>query len=107
MAVHSFQRTPDDEQGGASSPAPPSPSDTGEDSGEPRPTRGGGPRTAAGSRAVSKCATTHGINSLNPVAGGERTGEWEPHYGGFREYFDPCAIPEKGIVLDLALTMWR
>jgi hypothetical protein len=44
-----------------------------------------GPKTAAGKRAVSQNATTHGITSLSPVAGGEDAAEWEEFKKGWHD----------------------
>ena len=67
----------------------------------------GGPQTEAGKRAVSQNATTHGITSPSPVAGGEDATEWERFKRGWHDYFKPVGVPEEEIVDFLAITSWR
>ena len=67
----------------------------------------GGPNTAAGKKAVSQNAITHGITSLSPVAGGEDATEWVEFKKGWHDYFQPIGVPEEEIVDFLAITYWR
>ena len=52
-------------------------------------------------------AITYGLNSVNPVAGGESVADWEVFHDGYREALGPCGVPEEEIVRDMAMTKWR
>ena len=74
---------------------------------EPPPSRGGGPQTENGKKAVAQNATTHGINSISPVAGGENPEEWEAFLTGMRDYLKPEGTLQDELVNSMAIDLWR
>jgi len=69
--------------------------------------RSTGPRTSKGKALASKNAMKHGLLSRAIVLSDEDPSEYEQHYLGLRQWYQPANVIEENLVQIIAVEMWR